>query len=150
MAFRSGSTLVCDPLRHDEPVAFPAWTPARLNNVEYAAAYNQVMAYGSINSSVRTADETASADSGPTSPEYLLSAGALEPDRGERGNVAAAVAALRGKALRKAYIAPDDAGISCWNTKNYYDFWRPVTAIRDGNSDGNPLTSATRPGRRFG
>ena len=38
-------------------------------------------------------------------------------------------------------IALADAGISCWNTKNYYDFWRPVTAIRDGNSDGNPLTS---------
>src|SRR5207253_2665810 len=39
-------------------------------------------------------------------------------------------------------IALADAGISCWETKNFYDFWRPVTAIRAGNSDGNPLTVA--------
>ena len=38
-------------------------------------------------------------------------------------------------------IALADAGISCWETKNFYDFWRPVTAIRAGDSDGNPLTA---------
>jgi len=39
-------------------------------------------------------------------------------------------------------IALADAGISCWETKNYYDFWRPVTAIREGGVDGNDQTAS--------
>ena len=38
-------------------------------------------------------------------------------------------------------VALADAGISCWETKNFYDLWRPVTAIRAGDGDGNPLTA---------
>jgi ABC-type molybdate transport system substrate-binding protein len=33
-----------------------------------------------------------------------------------------------------------DAGIASWNAKYEYDFWRPVTGIRDGANDGNPDT----------
>jgi hypothetical protein len=33
-----------------------------------------------------------------------------------------------------------DALITSWNTKNYYVFWRPITAIQEGNNDGNPST----------
>ena len=35
-----------------------------------------------------------------------------------------------------------DAGIDAWGAKYQYDLWRPVTAIRAGNTDGNPLTVA--------
>jgi hypothetical protein len=33
-----------------------------------------------------------------------------------------------------------DALIGCWNAKYQYNFWRPVTAIRNGDIDGNPGT----------
>ncbi len=33
-----------------------------------------------------------------------------------------------------------DALIGCWNAKYRYSFWRPVTAIRNGDIDGNPAT----------
>jgi hypothetical protein len=33
-----------------------------------------------------------------------------------------------------------DAGITAWNTKVAYVFWRPITAIRLGDDDGNPRT----------
>ena len=33
-----------------------------------------------------------------------------------------------------------DALIGCWNAKYQYSFWRPVTAIRNGDIDGNPGT----------
>jgi hypothetical protein len=33
-----------------------------------------------------------------------------------------------------------DALIGCWNAKYSYSFWRPVTAIRNGDIDGNPVT----------
>jgi hypothetical protein len=30
--------------------------------------------------------------------------------------------------------------IACWDSKFFYNFWRPVTAIRAGDTDGNPQT----------
>ena len=37
-------------------------------------------------------------------------------------------------------LAIADAAISCWDAKYFYEFWRPVTAIRldDADGDGNP------------
>ncbi len=34
-----------------------------------------------------------------------------------------------------------DSQIACWDAKFYYNFWRPVTAIRAGDTDGNPDTA---------
>ena len=36
--------------------------------------------------------------------------------------------------------ASSDALIACWDSKFFYNFWRPVTAIRAGDTDGNPQT----------
>ena len=33
-----------------------------------------------------------------------------------------------------------DAGIAAWDSKWYYQFWRPVTAIRNAGTDGNDQT----------
>jgi hypothetical protein len=33
-----------------------------------------------------------------------------------------------------------DAVITAWDSKKYYFFWRPVTAIQEGENDGNPNT----------
>jgi membrane-associated phospholipid phosphatase len=33
-----------------------------------------------------------------------------------------------------------DAGIACWDSKYRYVFWRPITAIRLGDTDGNAST----------
>jgi len=38
--------------------------------------------------------------------------------------------------------ASADALIACWDAKFFYNFWRPVTAIRAGDSDGNPETTS--------
>src|SRR4029077_12113813 len=41
-------------------------------------------------------------------------------------------------ALAEAAMA--DAQIACWDSKYFYVFWRPITAIRLGDQDGNPAT----------
>jgi hypothetical protein len=38
-------------------------------------------------------------------------------------------------------LAEADASIGCWNDKYYWNFWRPVDAIRNAGDDGNPLTA---------
>jgi PAP2 superfamily len=39
-----------------------------------------------------------------------------------------------------AETALADAQIACWDSKYFYNFWRPITAIRLGDQDGNPAT----------
>ncbi len=39
-----------------------------------------------------------------------------------------------------ANLATADALITCWDSKKYYAVWRPITAIREGDADGNPAT----------
>ena len=50
--------------------------------------------------------------------------------------------------LTLANIAMADAGIACWDSKYFYDIWRPITGIREsdagtgptGAGDGNAAT----------
>jgi hypothetical protein len=39
-------------------------------------------------------------------------------------------------------LALVDGYIACWDAKYHYNFWRPVTAIREADTDGNPATTA--------
>ena len=49
-------------------------------------------------------------------------------------------------------VAMSDAGVASWESKYFYQFWRPVTGIREadpgtgptGRGDGNPLTIGDR------
>jgi len=45
--------------------------------------------------------------------------------------------------LASLNVAMADAGIGCWDSKYVYNFWRPITAIRQKNDDdGNPATQS--------
>jgi hypothetical protein len=38
------------------------------------------------------------------------------------------------------YMTANEAQITVWNDKAYYLFWRPITTIREADTDGNPAT----------
>jgi hypothetical protein len=44
--------------------------------------------------------------------------------------------------LALVHTSMADGGIACWESKYFYKFWRPVGAIREGDTDGNPNTIA--------
>src|SRR4030095_12223881 len=46
----------------------------------------------------------------------------------------------RARLLAVAGLAGGDAVITAWDSKYHYNFWRPMTAIREGDHDGNPKT----------
>jgi hypothetical protein len=131
------------PFAMTSPSQFRPGPPPALDSVEYAAAYNEVKSVGGVDSTTRTADQTAFARFWSDLP------GTTYTPPGHWNQVAEDAAmsqrlTLPAEARLFALldIALADAGISCWETKNYYDFWRPVTAIRAGATDGNPLTTA--------
>jgi len=115
--------------------------PPALNSPEYLAAYNEVKEYGVKNSLVRTADQT----------QIGVFWAYDKPGRGtpptQYNQITRQLADLTGNTLEEnarlfamVNIAQADAGIACWDSKYVYNFWRPITGIREGNNDTNPNT----------
>ncbi len=46
-------------------------------------------------------------------------------------------------------MALADGYIGSFEAKRHYNFWRPVTAIREGDTDGNPATAGDPAGRHW-
>ena len=111
--------------------------PNPLTSAAYAEDYNEVKEVGSLTSTTRTADQTAAAifwqDSGPAIWNRVFRALAKSE---ELNGVDSA------RLLAATNLAGADGSIGCWNDKYYWSFWRPITAIREAGSDGNPATEA--------
>jgi PAP2 superfamily len=113
--------------------------PPALNSATWAADYNEVKALGEENSKRRTAEQTEIAHF------WADGAGTVTPPG--HWNVIAADVAARNNMRQKARlfallnVAMADAAICAWDAKYTYNFWRPVTAIRAGETDGNPATA---------
>ena len=109
--------------------------PPGLTSQVWADDYNETKTVGSLTSTTRTAEQTEIgyfwADSGPLLWQNALRyiAGTYLHDTGD---------SARMFALADAALA--DAQIACWDSKYFYNFWRPITAIRLGDQDDNPAT----------
>lgn len=111
--------------------------PNALTSAAYAADLNEVESLGSATSTTRTADETDAAiwwqDHGAALYNRILRNVAS-------GQSLDIVGASRMFAMTD--LAGADSMINCWNDKYFYDFWRPISAIRLADTDGNPATVA--------
>jgi hypothetical protein len=109
--------------------------PVALEGAEWAKDYNEIKSYGAQKSAARTPEQTETARFwlvvGPVAyfPFLRQITIAKQMDVVET----ARFMALGGVAINDAFIAVMDA-------KYHYNFWRPVTAIRNGDIDGNPAT----------
>lgn len=112
----------------------PAPPPA-LTSATWARDYNEVKAIGSRNSTVRTAEQTEIARFWEFSlPSIYMNA--------VRGVATAPGRDLARNARLYAAIAQamDDSLIAVIEAKYHYNFWRPLTAVRNGDQDGNDAT----------
>jgi|SRR5215813_2791812 len=109
--------------------------PPDLTSETWSSDYNEVKTMGSLTSAARTPEQTEIgyfwADSGPVLWQNALRyiAYTYLNDAGD---------SARMYALAEAALA--DAQIACWESKYFYNFWRPITAIRVGNQDDNSET----------
>jgi membrane-associated phospholipid phosphatase len=117
----------------------PAAPPA-LDSAEYAAAFNEVQSLGRADSTTRTEEQTQIA-------RFWNDGLGTAFAPGYWNRIAQDVATEQGLGLvidahlfALLNIATADALISCWDAKYTYSFWRPVTAIRAADTDGNPDT----------
>jgi hypothetical protein len=121
---------------------FRPHAPPALNSASYTLDYNQTKAYGSATGSQRTADQSQIA-------EFWADGGGTETPPGHWNRIAMDVAEARSLGLAERArlfallnLAMADAAICAWDTKYAYNYWRPITAIREAGTDGNPDTAA--------
>ncbi len=109
--------------------------PAPLSSPAYASEYNEVKAKGSATGSTRTAAETALANFYQPNPIEMF-------NRNFRtiAELDGLSTADEARLFGMLNLAGADALISCWNDKTFWHFWRPLTAIQNGDDDTNPAT----------
>lgn len=109
--------------------------PNPLTSPAYAEDFNEVKAYGSVTSELRTHDQTEAAVFWQANGAALFNA--LFRQLADTKDLDIAGAA---RMFAMADLAGADGAIACWNDKYYYRFWRPITAIRLADTDGNAAT----------
>ena len=120
----------------NSPWQFRAEPPPELTSETWARDYNEVKDLGAASGSTRTPEQT---DIGRFWSDQPI----LQWNRAWRSISNEHGLSLQDNARFFAMLATAtaDAIIACWDSKFFYNFWRPVTAIRAGDTDGNPLTA---------
>jgi len=114
---------------------FRPGAPYALGGAEWAKDYNEVKKMGAKTGSGRSDEQTDTA-------KFWEQTGA-----GSFNQIVQQVAAAKKLPLLEnarlyahAYLATADAFIAIFDAKYTYNFWRPLTAIRNGDNDGNAAT----------
>jgi len=111
--------------------------PPALSSGVWVRDYNEVKRFGGKASNARSAEQTEIAHfweySLPPIYHGIVRSVAVLPGRSVEENARFFAAATQ---------ALDDALIATFDAKYHYNFWRPVTAVRNGDRDGNPATDA--------
>ena len=128
--------------------------PPALDSIAYAEAYAEAFSVGGdgvTTPTLRSPDQTETGiywayDGTPSlcAPPRLYNQIAVQIAAQQESDIFALA-----RLLALVNTAMADAGIASWESKYHYDFWRPVTGIREadagtgptGLGDGNPLTS---------
>jgi hypothetical protein len=129
------SLAVTTPFAIPAPSSFRSPGPPALTSAQYAADFMEVKRVGEATSATRTADQTQSARFWAGTALTFWNRAAIAAANA-RHNTLSENARLF--ALLNVTIA--DALISCWDNKVHFNFWRPITAIRLANTDGNDAT----------
>jgi hypothetical protein len=125
------------PFLIESGTQFQSDGPLSLTSRKYARELDEVQSLGSATSTTRTADQTLGARYWAENPPATWS------------RIFRTLSAQQGLSLvdnarlyAMLYMTAADSLITVWNDKAHYLFWRPITAIREADTDGNPWTTA--------
>jgi len=138
----------CLPFVVNSTSQFRAPPPPDMTSAAYTTAYNEAKSLGRDTSTQRTEEQTFigtfwAYDGTPSlcAPPRLYNQITVQIADQKRLN-----AIQFARLLALANVGMADAAMTIWESKYYYDFWRPITGIREsdpgswGAGDGNPDT----------
>jgi hypothetical protein len=123
------------PLLLSSPTEIHPNGPDALTSVDYFNDYEEVRTAGSATGSTRTADQTDTARFFNHNAVSQYERGLIDLYTRHPDDI---VATARTFAMVNASVA--DALITTWRLKYDVGYWRPITAIREGDADTNPST----------
>jgi hypothetical protein len=123
------------PFSFDSSSQYRAPAPPLLTSAAYTTDFNEVKIYGSLDSSFTTPEQREIARFHTENP-------GIHVPRNIRLFAASQSFSLSESArfFAQVYVSIGDALISGWNSKYFYNRWRPSTAIHNADIDGNPST----------
>src|SRR5215471_14293595 len=123
------------PFAMTTPSQFRPGPPISLSSKEWATDYNELKDYGGKASAKRSSQQTETA-------RFWLMVGPPAYHPFVRQLVTAKQMSVGDSArlMALAAVGLNDALIAVFDAKYYYNFWRPITAIRNGDIDGNDVT----------
>jgi hypothetical protein len=113
--------------------------PNPLTSTAYAVDFNEVKELGSLTSITRTPEQTHAAIFWQSAVPATWNAVARNLVNDPTYGVDIVESA---RLLAMMNLSAADAAINGWNDKYYWQFWRPITAVREADTDGNPATEA--------
>jgi hypothetical protein len=130
------------PFTLNRPSQFRPGPPPPMKSQTYAREYDEVKELGEISSHPATAACPAPTDT----DKARFWSGNFAAQWNQVGRDLASTKQLSigdtARLLALMNLAAADAGIAVWDSKIHYNFWRPITAIREGDSDPNARTVA--------
>ena len=111
--------------------------PNALTSRAYARDLNETKDVGALHSTTRTPDETSAAIFWQDHAFALWNRTFRTLAASRHLDIADSA-----RLFASENLAAADAAIGCWNNKYRWNTWRPITAIREAASDGNPATEA--------
>jgi len=135
-AFREFATMT--PWALASPAQFLPAAPPALTGARYTRDFDEVKTLGSATSATRSAFDAQTAQFWQSATPVVIWDPVADTliARHHLGLTEAA------RLLAQENMAMADAVIAVWNAKNYYDTWRPITAIQHAGLDSNPATDA--------
>jgi hypothetical protein len=135
------ATMVCAtwptlrPFVLESPAQFRPGPPPALSSAEWAADYNEVKEYGARESARRTPEQTETA-------RFWLMTGpeAYHPIAREFIEAHQLPLIESARFMAMYAVALTDTYIAVFDAKYHYEFWRPLTAIRNADLAGNSAT----------
>jgi hypothetical protein len=125
------------PFGIDSSSQFRSSPPAQLQTGRYARDYMETMDVGELNSALRPWDRADVA-------RYFAAAAAVHVWSQAASQVMTqkwTSISENARVFALIAMAVSDGLVSSMETKYHYNFWRPITAIRAGDSDGNEKTA---------
>jgi hypothetical protein len=110
--------------------------PLDLESRQYAKEYNEVKDLGSSTTTARTPEQQAIAAFFQPNPVEMLQRALRDVTKNEGMGVVD-----EARFYAQLNVATADTLINVWDEKNFWLFWRPITAIQEGDNDGNPRTT---------
>ena len=135
MSSRGSARSARSSLKRADQIRIPA--PPPLKSKRYAKELNEVKTLGAQTGSTRSPEQQALANwivvnpFGPVNQTFRGLATSHGLSTAEQARLFAMTS-----------LSAADSMITCWNNKDFYEFWRPQTAVQEAATDGNPRTTA--------